>query len=236
MLLIDKPGFELNRDPAYTFLYSQISFENDTGLPCFSIPITDQLISYVAYRGPEVISVEDLSLIGNCSRTSYCDKKTKTCQPKRTLGSRCQYNMQCMMGDSGIPGHCSNKSVCEIRQDLPPYYYSNTREWKVGKEWPAAVIALITAGVVVGIIFAVRHFYPRFIKSVLTKWQTKNSTMSSADPTIYENEEAWNRHHKRWWKHVPGVNWVYSRLKRSNNREYHPLDDRTEEPPPYNEN
>lgn len=233
----------MSMDPAYTLLYSHIYLQNDTGLPCFSIPITDELINYVDYRGPDVIDVEDLPLIGNCSRLSFCDKKTKTCQPKRPVGSHCRHNMQCIVGDGGIPGHCSNKSICEVRHDLPAYYYDSTHQWKMGEEWPAATIALVVSGMIVLCIVVGRYVVPNLlkrIKTALEKWQNKSSSTETLMASSIDSEETWNENHKRWWKQVPGMKWVYSRLNRSSNGDsthYYQLDNRThEEPPPYREN
>lgn len=225
----DKPGFEMSVNPAFTLLYTH-SYQqpNDTGLPCFSIPITDELINYVDYRGPEVISVDDLPLIGNCSQLSYCDLKTKTCQPKRGLGSYCRQNMHCIFGEDGIPGHC-NHSVCATRTDLPAYYYDSARQWKMGDEWPAAALALVVSGAVVLLLLVGRYLIPiiwKKIKAGLEQWQNKSESQCVVD------EQSWNEQHK-WWKQVPGIHWVYNRLKRSNT-EYYQLDSRTqEEPPPY---
>lgn len=245
--MIDKGGFEMSIDPLYTFLYSPFIINNDTGLPCESIPITDELINYVDFRGPNVISVDDLELIGNCSRMSYCDVKTRTCQPKLPLGSRCRYNMQCYFGIDGIPGHCTNKT-CSIREDIPQYYY-NTPRWTMGEQWQAAVIAvLITGGIAACLIIGrvqVKKMFNKF-KVLMEKWQNPDTTppprvihhtVEDSTPFI-ENEQVWNQHHReqqKWWKSVPGMTWVYSKLKRGggDNEQYYQLNNRSDEPPPY---
>ncbi|KAI8370982.1 hypothetical protein BD560DRAFT_396523 [Blakeslea trispora] len=243
-------GFEMSIDPFYTFIYKGLDYtiKNDTGLPCHTIPITDELINYVEFRGPEVMNVHDLDLIGNCSSMSYCDKHTKTCQPKMPLGSSCRYNMQCYFGIDGIPGHCSNKT-CSIRQDIPQYYY-NTPRWSMGDQWQAAVIAvLITGGVVISLLIGrvqVKRLAVK-VKDLLEKWQNPDDSATRRLPLMVENEEAWNEyhHHSKWWKQLPGINWIYNKLNKKkqssqdNNGEYYQLNQRTEEtteqPPPYRE-
>jgi hypothetical protein len=235
-------------DPLYTFLYTPFNIKNDTGLPCDSIPITDELINYVDFRGPKVIDVDDLGLIGNCSRMSYCDIHSRTCQPKLPLGSICQYNMQCYFGIDGIPGHCTN-STCSIREDIPQYYY-NAPRWSMGDQWQSAIIAvLITGGIAICLIIGrvqVKKLYNKF-KNIMEKWQnpdTNTNNSSCTEPFIIENEQVWNQQHEhQWWKQVPGMNWVYSKLlKKSNNnneQEYYQLNNTTtttirdDEPPPY---
>ncbi|KAI9350417.1 hypothetical protein BD770DRAFT_413060 [Pilaira anomala] len=231
----NKGGFEMSIDPIYTFLYSPMNLHNDTGLPCSTIPITDELINYVDYRGPKVINVDDLDLIGNCSRMSYCDKHTKTCQPKLPLGSKCQFNMQCYFGIDGIPGHCSNRT-CGIREDIPQYYY-NAPRWTMGDQWQSAVVAVVITGsiaicLIVGRL-QVKKLATKF-KAMMEKWQNPDTTPTPI-PFI-ENEQVWNEHHpqSKWWKQVPGMNWVYSRLKRGGeNEQYYQLNARGDEPPPY---
>ncbi|KAI7905281.1 uncharacterized protein BX663DRAFT_502332 [Cokeromyces recurvatus] len=242
----NKGGFEMSIDPIYTFIYTPHSIKNDTGLPCHTIPITDELINYVDYRGPQVIDVQDLELIGNCSSMSYCDKKTRTCQPKLPLGSFCQYNMQCYFGIDGIPGHCTNHT-CSIRQDIPQYYY-NTPRWTMGDQWQAAVIAVLVTGGMVIVLLIGRAQLKKLvgqIKVIIEKWQNSAFTQQENNIPFVANEQVWNEHHdQRWWKQVPGMNWVYSKLKRGGGSEdYYQLDNReeeeeiiTEEPPPYQEN
>ncbi|CEP18017.1 hypothetical protein [Parasitella parasitica] len=233
-------GFEVSIDPLYTIFYSPFNIKNDTGLPCFTVPITDELINYVDFRGPKVMDVYDLELIGNCSSMSYCDKRTKTCQPKRPLDSPCQYNMQCYFGIDGIPGFCAN-NTCSIRQDIPQYYY-NTPRWTMGDQWQSAVIAVLITGVVaIGLLVGraqVKKLVSK-LKDMMEKWQNPDtSTTTQASMPFVANETAWNQHHnqqKRWWKQVPGMTWVYSRLKRGggDNDQYYQLDTRGDEPPPY---
>lgn len=237
-IIQDKGGFEVSIDPLYTIFYSPFNVKNDTGLPCFTVPITDELINYVDFRGPKVIDVYDLELIGNCSSMSYCDKHTKTCQPKQPLDSPCQYNMQCYFGIDGIPGYCAN-NTCSIRQDIPQYYY-NAPRWTMGDQWKSAVIAvLITGAVAIGLLIGraqVKKLVSKF-KDMMEKWQNPDTSTPASMPFV-ATEEAWNQHHnqqKRWWKQVPGMNWVYSRIKRGggDNDQYYQLDNRGEEPPPY---
>lgn len=226
-------------DPLYTFTYSPFTIKNDTGLPCQTIPITDELINYVDFRGPQVIDFADLELIGNCSKMSYCDVKTKTCQPKLPLGSRCKYNMHCYFGIDGIPGHCSSNGTCTIREDIPQYYY-NTPRWSMGDQWKPAVIAVLITGAIATALIVGRIQVKKlihYLKSALERWQ--NSDSSSAPISYAVNEQVWNEHHdqqRRWWKQVPGVNWVYQKLNSRGEREqYYQLDNRNEEPPPYRE-
>lgn len=231
---IDQGGFEMSIEPLYTFTYTPYNIKNDTGLPCSTIPITDELINYVDYRGPQVINVDDLDLIGNCSRMSYCDKHSRTCQPKLPLGSSCQYNMQCYFGIDGIPGHCTNHT-CGIREDIPQYYY-NTPKWTMGDQWQSAVLGVVITGTIALCLIIgrvqVKKLFQRF-KVMMEKWQNPDTTPS----TFIENEQVWNQHHAepKWWKQVPGMNWVYSRLKRGTeeNDQYYQLNARGDEPPPY---
>ncbi|KAI9474261.1 MAG: hypothetical protein EXX96DRAFT_581303 [Benjaminiella poitrasii] len=236
-------------DPLYTFTYTPFSIKNDTGLPCHTIPITDELINYVDFRGPQVIDVDDLELIGNCSSTSYCDKTTKTCQPKLPLGSPCNHNMQCYFGIDRIPGHCSN-NTCSIREDIPQYYY-NTPRWTMGDQWQAAIVAVLaTGGIAIGLLIGRAQLKKLLssLKILIEKWQNPDSTTTIHRPQedtipFVANEQVWNEHHdQRWWKQVPGVNWVYSKLKRGGNgneQDYYQLDNRdqetavVDEPPPY---
>lgn len=237
-------------DAFYTFYYTPFNIRNDTGLPCHTIPITDELINYVDYRGPEAISVDDLNLIGNCSRMSYCDVHSKTCQPKVPLGSPCKYNMQCYFGIDGIPGHCTNHT-CDVRRDIPQYYYNSPR-WTMGDQWQAAIVAvLVTGGIAIVLIVGraqVKRLVEKF-KAMMERWQNPDTTPQPQLMPFIENEQVWNEHHhqQQWWKQVPGMNWVYSRLKRGGeNEQYYQLnptrggrgeeeEEPTSLPPPYRE-
>lgn len=237
---LDKGGFEMSIDPLYTFSYTPFRIENDTGLPCHTIPITDALINYVDFRGPKVMDVFDLDLIGNCSRMSYCDKHSRTCKPKQPLGSPCRYNMQCYFGIDGIPGHCTNRT-CSIREDIPQYYY-NAPRWTMGDQWQAAMIAVLVTGGIAAVLIIGRSQAKKLadsFKVMMEKWQNPDTTNSSRMTFGVESEQAWNEHHQiqgRWWKQVPGMNWVYTRLKkRDNNEQYYQLDNRSDDPPAYRE-
>lgn len=231
-------------DDLYTFSFEPFHIKNDTGLPCNTIPVTDELINYVDIKGSEVISIADLDLIGNCSRMSYCDKHSRTCQPKKPFGSHCTYNMHCYFGIDGYPGHCTNHT-CTARQDIPQYYY-NTPRWTMGDQWQAAVIAvLITGGIAIVLIVGrvqVKKLINKF-KQLMEKWQNPDTSPPPIQPMPFvENEQLWNEHHhqQKWWKQVPGMNWVYSRLKRGSgdNEQYYQLNTRgddgpVDQPPPY---
>ncbi|KAJ8658557.1 hypothetical protein O0I10_005597 [Lichtheimia ornata] len=211
-------GFELNPNPVETFVYSPYRTEDDTGEPCITIPLSDELYSYVDYRGPEVIDQGDLDLIGNCSRLSYCDPKTRTCQPKRNVGSSCRHNMECFFGMDVLPGHCANHSVCAVREDLPPYYGAGLHQWKLGDQWKSAALAVIATGAVVVFLVVGRQQVGRLFKALrhlIQQWRQQPPT-------------------------VPGLNWVYKRFNTSNRDDgaYYPLQQTTivdEQPPAYRE-
>ncbi|KAI9031745.1 hypothetical protein CLU79DRAFT_729933 [Phycomyces nitens] len=232
-------------NPIETFYYTPFNIDNDTDMPCISIPLSDELYSYVDYRGPTVIDQDDLDLIGNCSRMSYCDKRKRTCQPKRPVGSHCRHNMECYFGMDGFPGHCTNQSVCSVREGLPAYYYTPSNEqWTVGDQWQSAVYALVITGVLVTcLIFGrqqasrlgsgVRGLYERLSNRSV---QTRAVDASSIPP--FQDEASWHHYRGRWWKKVPGFGWVYKRFKReptNDDEAYLHLtrQERVDDPPPY---
>ncbi|KAI9283251.1 hypothetical protein BY458DRAFT_495954 [Sporodiniella umbellata] len=138
--------------------------------------------------------------------------------------------MQCMYSKENIPGHC-NQTVCSIRPNLPAYYYTDTQQWKMGDEWPAAVLALVVSGVVVLSILTGRYLIPNMLKKIkaaLERWQNKSERIERC-----ENEQIWNEQHT-WWNKVPVLRWVYGRWKKSN-VDYYQLENRAgeDEPPPY---
>jgi hypothetical protein len=227
-------GFELSVDSIFSILYTPYNIRNDTGLPCESVPITDELISYVEYRGPEVLGLDDLPLIGNCSRWSYCDVKTRTCQPKREYHSPCKHNMQCYYGDDGIPGLCTNHTTCDVRQDILAYYQPQQR-WTLGDDWRQSIVAvLITGGVVLLVILGRIQIAKLFtnIKNMLERWQNAETPRPAP---ILETEEGWGGNQSGWWSQVPGIKWVYTKWKRTDQDQYYQLNNRSEEPPAYRE-
>ncbi|KAI7869438.1 hypothetical protein BDF14DRAFT_1780986 [Spinellus fusiger] len=237
-------GYEMSNNIVETFSYTQPTTINDTGLPCTTIPLSDELYSYVDYRGPTVIEEDDLHLIGNCSRMSYCDKKKKTCQPKRPVGSRCHHNMQCYFGTEGFPGYCKNHSVCSIREGLPAYYYRSSHQWTLGKQWQSATVAVLATGTLAFCLLYGRqqatHVATRlrwFYEKVYTGTTAGEQARDSGSIPVFQEESGWQRYHGRWWKQVPGLKWVYQRFKREslNEEVYVPLthQERVEEPPPY---
>jgi hypothetical protein len=149
--------------------------------------------------------------------------------------SPCQHNMQCYYGIDGIPGHCTNHSICDARSDI--LYYNPPQQWKVGDDWRISIIAVLATGaIVIGVIVG-RNQLAKLVKKVnaaIEKWQNPDT---SVQPIPFENEEAWSRYHdSKWWKQMPGFKWVYSKLKRNDQGQYYQLNNRmdgVEEPPPY---
>lgn len=253
----DLGGFEMNPNPIETFVYSPYSNVDDTGQPCFTIPLSDELYSYVDYRGPDVIDQGDLALIGNCSRLSYCDVKTRTCQPKRNVGSPCKHNMECYYGPDILPGHCANHSVCAVRQDVPPYYGAAYHSWTLGNQWQAAVLALIaTAAIAFCLVVGRQQAYTLAggVRRLVEKWrnpqqyqqqylqQQQQQSHESFAHRFDSQEDPTTEQQRRWWKQMPGLGWVYKRLNRNNSSSatdeaYYPLTarDRLEDPPEYRE-
>ncbi|CAO3612213.1 unnamed protein product [Cunninghamella blakesleeana] len=247
-------GFEVSGSPFESFNYYPYIQHNDTGKPCFTIPRSNELESYAHYTESQAFNIKDLDLIGNCSRLSYCDISTKTCLPKRNLGSTCEYNMQCLFGREGLPGHCSNESICVIPNDLPPFFgYDNMT---VGKYWKAATVAVIATGALVACILIGRHQAGKLVSGVsglIEKWQNRddhhylnhsnnNNDSSATEPMLVAttDEELWHQQHsnKSWWYSIPGMKWLVYNLSQhgNNNRDpvtYVPLDNRPSQPPPY---
>ncbi|KAI8989485.1 hypothetical protein BDB01DRAFT_718379 [Pilobolus umbonatus] len=149
--------------------------------------------------------------------------------------------MECYFGIDGIPGHCGNNSICVIRDDLPAYYYGTTlHQWTVGEHLKAAILAVLITGIITTCLIMGRQQVSRmiaYVRSVIDRWRNKNTTAYESPP--FESEEIWREYHKEWWKQVPGVNWVYSRLNRGNSGRFYELNNRgdtVDEPPPYHQN
>ncbi|KAG0165501.1 hypothetical protein DFQ28_009931 [Apophysomyces sp. BC1034] len=223
----NKAGFKIDLK-VQTFLFTPDINEDDTGMPCQTIPLSDELYTYVDYLGPEVIEQDDLYLIGNCSIMSYCDKETRTCQPKNNIGSPCTRNMQCYFGD-GFPGHCANHTTCTYRKDLAPYYYvPSLHQWSVGDQWRSAVWALLATGsVAICVIFGRQQatIVASGVRGFLEKWQNR------------PDQEQQQRYHDsnnraRWWK----LGWI-RRNRQVDDEAYMQLTtrERTEDPPAYRE-
>lgn len=243
----------MNPNPVETFTYSPPITQDDTNMPCITIPLSDELYSYVDFRGPEVIEQGDLALIGNCSRFSYCDKKTRTCQPKRNVGSPCHHNMECFFGLDALPGHCANHSVCAVRNDLPPYYEATLHQWTLGDQWRSAVVAVLATGAVAICLVIGRQQAAALVRNVhywIGQWKNRSSTRTTTtaiDGTAsiamaaapFDDDLHVRRQQQQWWKQMPGLKWVYKRLHRgtSDAEAYYPLTDqeRTEPPPAYQE-
>jgi hypothetical protein len=193
-----------------TFNYSPLPANDDDDKPCYSIPHSPDLLAYLDARGSQVLEMDDLALIGNCSKQAYCDKTTRTCRRKHGLGSPCQYNMECAVGTEYLPGHCNPQhnasTVCGLRQDIPSFYYgaaSLRGEWKLGKHWKAATIAVVLTGVGALVLLVARHLVKKWRVVAIEKWG-------------HEDQSAWWRR----WLTKPAV-------------EYVPLDARPVDPPPY---
>lgn len=238
----------MNPNPIETFVYSPYSNADDTGQPCFTIPLSDELYSYVDYRGPDVIEQGDLALIGNCSRLSYCDVETHTCQPKRNVGSPCKHNMECYYGPEILPGHCANSS-CAVRQDLPPYYGAAYHSWTLGNQWQAAVLALIATAVIAFCLVVGRqqaYTLAGGVRRLVEKWRNPQHVYyheSFYPPPPAAPEDGHPRQgssQRQWWKQMPGLHWVYKRFNRNGNNSStsdeacYPLTAR-EDPPEYRE-
>ncbi|KAF7728454.1 hypothetical protein EC973_006134 [Apophysomyces ossiformis] len=225
----NKEGFNIGLK-IQTFQYSPPVDGDDTGMPCKTIPLSDELFNYVDYCGPEIVEQEDLYYMGNCSSMSYCDKETKTCQPKRNMGSPCTNNMQCYFGD-GYPGHCVNHTRCHYRMDLAPYLYvPPMNQWSVGEHWRSAVAALLATGsLAICILFGRQQatFVATGVRGFLEKWQNR--------PEEQQREQRqYNNNGSRWWK----LRWIRrNRRDEGDDEAYMQLTalERTEEPPPYRE-
>ncbi|KAI8984188.1 hypothetical protein BDF20DRAFT_816883 [Mycotypha africana] len=162
--------------------------------------------------------------------------------------------MQCYYGTDGYPGHCSN-GTCSAREDIPPYYYNMSPHWTLGDQWKSAVVALLVTGSIAIAALIGRTQLKKLYHFIKTKIDAYRGRIAARDnirnnllPYIW-SEQLWNEQHEqqqRWWSQVPGMHWVYNKLKRNQieQPQYHPLDDRgdvsqtvalTEEPPPYRE-
>ncbi|KAI8338971.1 hypothetical protein BC941DRAFT_469154 [Chlamydoabsidia padenii] len=249
-------GFEVSMNLIETFNYKpSIPPQTDIGLSCHSIPYSTDLIAYVDYRGAQVLETGDLDLIGNCSQQSYCDKTTHTCQPKRGMGSACQYNMECAIGKEYLPGHCNdnnnNSKVCGLRQDIPSFYYGAALrgEWKIGKHWKEAAAAVMVTGMMAACFLVGRHQASKLVSGVsglIEKWHSREDGQQQQQqqqqdeerqyPTI-SGEDIWNQQHTRrlWWHFLPGARRMARAmdLRRTGDGSYVALDSRPTEPPPY---
>ncbi|KAI9303748.1 hypothetical protein BJ944DRAFT_267878 [Cunninghamella echinulata] len=242
-------GFEVTGRPFIVFDYYPYIQHNDTGEPCHTIPRSKDLESYVNYIESDSLNIADLDILGNCSQLSYCDSKTKTCQPKRNIGSSCQYNSQCIFGSEGFPAHCNlNESVCTIPRDLPIFAYNNMT---VGKYWKAATVSVIATGALVICILVGRQQAGKLVSGVsglIEKWQNRDDHhhySSATDPmlstsvaTATDEGDVWQTSKKSWWHAIPGMKWLVLSLSQQNNRNenpatYVPLDNRPTQPPPY---
>ncbi|KAG2185305.1 hypothetical protein INT44_002095 [Umbelopsis vinacea] len=182
-------GFEMAVNQIYTFVYAfqdlRDDMRNDTGEPCFTIPRSEELSNYVKRRGPMVIEEADLDLIGNCTYDSYCDPKSKTCQPKRDVGEACEYNEQCHFNMRRYPGHCSNTSVCIEREDAIQLLYPPAfQKWEIGEHWQQAAVALtVTATAVICFYFGRQQAGAMVggVQVLIEKWQNGSSVRNRSE-------------------------------------------------------
>ncbi|KAI8097327.1 uncharacterized protein BX664DRAFT_383632 [Halteromyces radiatus] len=228
-------GFEMSVNYVETFNYRPYIRHNDTGEPCHLIPRSSDLESYVDFRGPQAMTLDDLDMMGNCSRLSYCDKQTKTCQPKHGMGSTCKYNMECAVGLEYYPGYCDkNTSQCGMRQDIPSFYYGGTiRPFTMGKYWKEAVAAVVVTGTLALCFLVGRHQAGKLVSGVsclIEKWQNRDPTQTNHS---LSDEEIWHQQHCRrpWWSILPQRMTRF--LQPRDDGTYVPLDTRPLDPPPY---
>ncbi|ORX53508.1 hypothetical protein DM01DRAFT_303867 [Hesseltinella vesiculosa] len=229
---------------AETFNFHPTIIYNDTGLPCHSIPKSPDLLKYVDYRGPDVIDINDLDLIGNCSRISYCDKTTHTCQPKRPVGAGCEFNMQCRYGLELLPGLCRNSSC--IARDI--MYVGPGLNMTMGDHWKEAIVAVVVTG-----LFAICALVIRFqvgtivsgVSGLIEKWQNRDAPSSEQQQLEEQstsflppsNEDFWRQQHAShfWLFSLPGGQRLARlfNLKRQEDGSYVALEERPTEPPAY---
>jgi len=248
-LNIGDGGFEMAVNQIYTFVYAfkdiRDETRNDTGMPCFTIPRTSELDNYVKRRGSVVINEDDLNLIGNCTWDSYCDPKSKTCQPKRDVGEPCEYNQQCHFNIRRYPGHCSNTSICVEREDAVQLLYPPAfRKWEIGEHWQKGAVALaITATAVICFYFGKQQAGAMVggVQVLIEKWQsgTSGRNRSGEEETGFLDSSSSSSIEQRgtqWWAYLPGYNYFSHRFRPTGEgTTYIQLAgrERNEEPPAY---
>ncbi|KAI8146432.1 hypothetical protein BJV82DRAFT_484167, partial [Fennellomyces sp. T-0311] len=85
--------------------------------------------------------------------------------------------MQCFYG-LDIPGHCVNNTICQAREDLPPYYGAALHQWTVGEQWQSAVWAVVATGAIVVFLVLGRQQLGPLVHSVhrlYEKWKQPSS-------------------------------------------------------------
>lgn len=239
-------GFEMTVNQIFTFVYAfqdmRNNDRNDTGMPCFTIPRSPDLLNYVKRRGPVVINEADLDLIGNCTYDSFCDPKSKTCQPKRDVGEPCEYNQQCHFNIRRYPGHCSNASICVEREDAAQFLYPPAfQKWEIGEHWQKAAVALaVTATCVICFYFGRQQAGAMVggVQVLIEKWQSGGSSgrnrAEEEETGFLDSSAAPSRPH--WWAYLPGYSYFSHRFRPTGEgTTYIQLAgrERNEEPPAY---
>jgi hypothetical protein len=208
----------------YTFVYAfqdlRDDMRNDTGEPCITIPRSPELSNYVKRRGPVVIEDADLDLIGNCTYYSYCDPKSKTCQPKRDVGEPCEFNQQCYFNMRRYPGHCSNTSVCIEREDAFQLLYPPAfQKWEIGEHWQQGAVALaVTATAVICFYFGRQQAGAMVggVQVLIEKWQNGSSARNrSEEESGFLEPTSSQPRHSQWWAYLPFYNFFSHRFRQA---------------------